>query len=167
MWSLSHSHKIAVWKSWCLSPYNHQRHQHFVIPVSYHPIWKLLVSNPCWKNNPMKKLYWQTIDHSQTYVPFLSKILEKVVLHQVLSNVQENNLCNSFPSAYSAGHSTEFGLLRIVNDLLTAIWTKTQLYILVLLALSAAFDTIFGIHSTACTAVDSIISAGQEISSFL
>ena len=33
-------------------------------------------------------------------LPFLSKILEKVVLHKLLSHLQENNLSNPFQSAY-------------------------------------------------------------------
>ena len=52
---------------------------------------------------------------------FLSKILEKVVLHKLLSHLQENNLNNPFQSAYRAGHNTETVLLRIVNDILSAL----------------------------------------------
>ena len=63
---------------------------------------------------------------------FLSKILEKVVLHKRFSHLQENSLSNPFQSAYQAGHSTEAVLLRIVNDI----------SVLLLLDLSAAFDTI-------------------------
>ena len=37
---------------------------------------------------------------------FLSKILEKVVLHKLLSRLPENNLSNPFQSAYRAGHNT-------------------------------------------------------------
>ena len=40
-------------------------------------------------------------------LPFQSKILDKVVLHKLLSHLQANNLCNPFQSAYRAGHSTE------------------------------------------------------------
>ena len=50
-------------------------------------------------------------------LPFLSKILEKVVLHKLLSHLQENNLSNPFQSAYRAGCSTETVLLRIVTNL--------------------------------------------------
>ena len=44
-------------------------------------------------------------------LPFLSKILEKVILHKLLSHLQENNLSNPFQPAYQAGHSTETVLL--------------------------------------------------------
>ena len=93
-------------------------------------------------------------------LPFLSKILEKVVLHKLLSNLQENNFSNPFQSAYRAGHSTETVLLCIVNDILSAL-DNDNISVLLLLDLSAAFDTIdhqillsrlnsvFGIQSTA------------------
>ena len=93
-------------------------------------------------------------------LPFLSKILEKVVLHKLLSHLQENNLSNPFQSAYRAGCSTETVLLRIVNDILSAL-DNDNISVLLLLDLSAAFDTldhqillshlnsVFGIQSTA------------------
>ena len=92
-------------------------------------------------------------------LPFLSKILEKVVLHKLLSHLQENNLSNPFQSAYRAGWNTETVLLRIVNDILSAL-DNDSISVLLLLDLSAAFDTldhqilsrlnsVFGIQSTA------------------
>ena len=93
-------------------------------------------------------------------LPFISKILEKVVLSQLLSHLETNNLCNPFQSAYRAGHSTETVLLRVVNDILSAL-DDDKLSVLLLLDNSAAFDTIdhsvllsrletvFGIRSTA------------------
>ena len=74
-------------------------------------------------------------------LPFLSKILEKVVLHKLLSHLQENNLSNPFQSAYRAGCSTETVLLRIVNDILSAL-DNDNISVLLLLDLSAAFDTL-------------------------
>ena len=74
-------------------------------------------------------------------LPFLSRILEKVVLHKLLSNLQESNLSNPFQSAYRAGHSTETVLLHIVNDILSAL-DNDNISVLLLLDLSAAFDTV-------------------------
>ena len=48
---------------------------------------------------------------------FISKLLEKVVLDQLLAYLSENNLLNSHQSAYRQGHSCETALLKIVNDL--------------------------------------------------
>ena len=72
---------------------------------------------------------------------FMAKILEKVILHKRLSNIQENILSYPFQSAYRAGHSTETILLSIVNDILSAL-DKDDISVLLLLDLSAAFDTI-------------------------
>ena len=72
---------------------------------------------------------------------FLSKILEKVVLRQLLNHLLTNNLFNSHQSAYRAGHSTETALLKIVNDLLSAL-DEDKVSLMSLLDLSAAFDTI-------------------------
>ena len=92
--------------------------------------------------------------------PFLPKILEKVVLRKLLSHLQENNLSNPFQSAYRAGHSTETVLLRVVNDILSAV-DNDNISVLLVLDLSTAFDTtdhqillshlnsVFGIQSTA------------------
>ena len=102
-------------------------------------------------------------------LPFLSKILEKVVLSQLLSHLQSNNLCNPLQSAYRTGHSTETVLLRVVNDILAAL-DDDRISVLLLLDLSAAFDTIdhqillsrlesdFGITSTALMWFQSYLS---------
>ena len=64
-------------------------------------------------------MYWKNYRQISN-LPFLSKILEKIVLHKLLAHLQENNLCNPFQSAYRTGHSTETALLRVVNDFLNA-----------------------------------------------
>ena len=72
---------------------------------------------------------------------FISKLLEKVVLDQLLAYLSENNLLNSHQSAYRQGHSCETALLKIVNDLQCRL-DDGQVSLLALLDLSAAFDTI-------------------------
>ena len=74
-------------------------------------------------------------------LPFLSKVLEKVVLSQLLDHLEANGLLEPFQSAYRKNHCTETALVRIVNDLLTAS-DNGDVTILSLLDLSAAFDTI-------------------------
>ena len=72
---------------------------------------------------------------------FLSKLVEKVVAHQLVSHLQQFNLLETFQSAYKPYHSTETALVRVSNDILRAIDNK-QCVLLTLLDLSAAFDTI-------------------------
>jgi hypothetical protein len=72
---------------------------------------------------------------------FFSKLLEKVVMSQLLDHLNINKLWPRFQSAYRACHSTETALLRVLNDLLTAC-DDGQVSVLILLDLSAAFDTI-------------------------
>lgn len=76
-----------------------------------------------------------------TNVAFLSKTLERVAASQTLNYLVPNGLLASFQSAYRSCHSTETALLRVFNDILTAI-DQQQEVVLVLLDLSSAFDTI-------------------------
>ena len=71
--------------------------------VLYHQTSKLLLSNPCYKI-PRSKCTEELPSNLKPAI--LSKILEKVVLHQLLAHLHENNLCNPFKSAYRTGHST-------------------------------------------------------------
>ena len=72
---------------------------------------------------------------------FLSQVLERIVLSQLNEHLNLNNLLSPLQSAYRPNHSTETALLRIVNDLLTAM-DNNKICILTLFDLSAAFDTI-------------------------
>ena len=74
-------------------------------------------------------------------LPFLSKVIERIVLLQLNEHLLSNNLLNPLQSAYRPYHSTETALLKIINDLLTAI-DNGKITLLTLLDLSAAFDTI-------------------------
>ena len=68
---------------------------------------------------------------------FLSKVIEKVISIRILGHILDNNIVDSFQSAYRAGHS----LLRVYNDIVTTVGKGNGSF-LVLLDLSAAFDTI-------------------------
>ena len=72
---------------------------------------------------------------------FLSKLIEKVVDVRFEDHLRKNNLHEKWQSAYKKFHSTETALLRVTNDILLDM-DKNKCVLLVLLDLSAAFDTI-------------------------
>ena len=89
-----------------------------------------------------------SLDHEsyQNYRPisnlrFVSKATKKVVALLLTDHLNDNNLLETFQSAYKIGLSTETALTRINDDLLRAI-DENACAILVLLDLSAAFDTV-------------------------
>ena len=72
---------------------------------------------------------------------FLSKVLERVVAKHLSDYKTVNQLHEPRQAAYKCYHSTETALLKVHNDIM---WTMERkgVTILVLLDLSAAFDTI-------------------------
>lgn len=74
-------------------------------------------------------------------LPFLSKILERAVFQQIKEYLDDKNLLDPLQSAYRSGYSTESAVLRVQNDILQELDRKQNI-ILVLLDLSAAFDTV-------------------------
>ena len=108
---------------------------------------------------------------------FLSKCCEKVVESQFISHLRENKLEETFQSAYKMGHSTESALLRVHNDVLCAL-DEGRCVMLVLLDLSAAFDTVdhgillsrlshsFGVQGSAYTWFESYLSSRSQFVQF-
>ena len=95
---------------------------------------------------PLLKKYSLPREDLASYRPisnlnFISKILERIIHTRITSHLQSFPSICPFQSAYRKFHSTETALLRIQNDLLLAI-NQQKLSALVLLDLSAAFDTI-------------------------
>ena len=74
-------------------------------------------------------------------LPYLSKIIERVVAARLSAHMSEHNLSEPYQSAYKPNHSVETALLCVQNDILKAVDNK-KITILVLLDLSAAFDTV-------------------------
>ena len=72
---------------------------------------------------------------------FISKIIEKAIATQIHDHLINNDIVDNFQSAYKAGHNCETALLRVYNDIVTTIGRGNGA-MLVLLDLSAAFDTI-------------------------
>ena len=74
-------------------------------------------------------------------LPFLSKVLERVIHRQNIAYLDKNNLLPDIQSAYRRGHSTETALLKVFSDLIDAM-DSGRLVLLSLLDLSATFDTL-------------------------
>ena len=72
---------------------------------------------------------------------YVSKLLERVVAEQLLHHLDINSYLDKYQSAYRPGFSTETALLKVINDSLISI-NSGKVVLLVLLDLSAAFDTI-------------------------
>lgn len=107
-----------------------------IVPSSFkhaiiHPLLKKAYLDPAIHDNyrPISKL------------PFMSKILERVVYSQLYSYLNAFNILDTFQSGFRCLHSTESALLRVKNDILLSMDSGSPV-VLVLLDLSAAFDTI-------------------------
>ena len=74
-------------------------------------------------------------------LPYVSKIVEKVVATRLTEHIKLHKLDDPHQSAYKQHHGTETALLRVKNDLLMAM-DGQKVALLLLLDLSAAFDTI-------------------------
>ena len=74
-------------------------------------------------------------------LPFLSKVLERVVNQQLSDYIERNNLDERLQSAYREHHSTETALMRVQQDVLSEL-SEQKACLLVLLDLSSAFDTV-------------------------
>ena len=74
-------------------------------------------------------------------LPFLGKVIEKVVASQLSSHLSAHGIHEPMQSAYRPGHSTETALLKIQDDINRGLDAGAG-SLLVLLDISAAFDTI-------------------------
>ena len=71
----------------------------------------------------------------------LSKLLERLVVRQLMEYLSSADLLPPLQSGFRQGHSTETAVLRVLSDILQAV-DRGEVAALVLLDLSAAFDTV-------------------------
>ena len=130
-------------------------------------IWKESVVTPLLKKQGLDlvfKNFWPISNLS-----FVSKLAERVAADQIQSYLNEHDLFPSLQSAYRRHHSTETALLKVKNDILMNMENQ-KVTLLVLLDLSAAFDTVdhrilldrlqfdFGISGSALNWIESYLS---------
>ena len=97
-----------------------------------HSVWRRLASLGVCSRPPTRRV---------SNLPFVSKIVEKVVASRLNTHMAQKSILEPSQSAYQKHHSTETALLRVQNDILQAIDRK-KCVMLLLLDLSVAFDTI-------------------------
>ena len=100
-----------------------------------HALVKPLLKKPSLDQNVLKN--YRPVSN----LPFLSKILEKIVCNRLIEHININSLYEPLQSAYRKGHSTETALVKVHNDILMNLDSNRGV-VLFLLDLSAAFDTI-------------------------
>ena len=76
-----------------------------------------------------------------SYLSFISKVTERAVFLQIDNHMKKHDLYPSLQSAYRKNHGTETALLKVTNDILMEM-NSQHAVLLVLLDLSAAFDTV-------------------------
>lgn len=75
---------------------------------------------------------------------YISKLLERCVSEQLHECLSKNSYNEPYQSAYCPHYSTETALLHVQNDILSSM-DKQE--ILIMLDLSAAFDTVDQYHA--------------------
>ena len=74
-------------------------------------------------------------------LPFLSKVIETAVCNQLMAHFDSHGVFDSHQSAYRPGHGVETAMQHVYSSIFEQL-DRGQTVFLVLLDLSAAFDTI-------------------------
>jgi len=101
--------------------------------------WKEAIVTPLLKK-PGTELLFKNL-RPVSNLSFISKLTETAVADQLQSHMACHGLYPVLQSAYRCHHSTETALLKVRNDILLNM-NKQHVTLLVLLDLSAAFDTV-------------------------
>ncbi|KAK6175738.1 hypothetical protein SNE40_014131 [Patella caerulea] len=114
---------------------NNSLNSGFVPQPFKHALIKPLLKKPSLESEVLKN--YRPVSN----LPFISKILEKVVKIQLVEHMQNHSLMYEYQSAYRNNHSTETALNHVFNTIRSGV-DQGSIAMLVLLDLSAAFDTL-------------------------
>ena len=107
-------------------------------------------------------------------LPFISKLIEKVVYEQLTTHIEHNALHDENQSGYRKYHSTESNIVKLTNDLLVSL-DQGEVSLVIFLDVSAAFDavnhqvllerlkTLYGISGNALKWVSSYLENRSQI----
>ena len=101
--------------------------------------WKCALVLPLLKKpglDPLNKNY-RPVSNLQ----YILKLTEKAVFEQIHTYMMTHSQNPEFQSSYRQNHSTETALVKVTNDIVTKMNTQ-EVTLLVMLDLSAAFDTV-------------------------
>ena len=93
-------------------------------------------------------------------LPFISKMIETAVNNQFMDHIESNSLLNSHQSAYRKGYSVKTAFQHVYSSILHEL-DRGQSVFLVLLDLSAAFDTLS--HANLVSILQSQFNVGGTV----
>ena len=102
-------------------------------------VWKKAIVTPLLKKCGSDSSNFKNL-RPVSNLSYISKLTESAVADQIQSHLAKNNLYPVFQSTYRKFHTTETALVKVHNGILTNM-NKQHVTLLVLLDLSAAFDT--------------------------
>ena len=101
--------------------------------------WKEAMVIPLLKEPGLESLFKNLRPASN--LAYISKLTEHTVFNQIYDHLVQSSLYPQLQSAYCGYHSTESALVKVANDILLNM-NSQRVTLLVLLDLSAAFDTV-------------------------
>ncbi len=134
--------------------------------------WKVAHLLPILKKHGLEALFenFRPVNN----LSFVSKLIaERAVVEQLLDHSEKNTPLPTNQSAYRRFHSTETALVKVQNDILMSM-DQREVTLLVLLDLSAAFDTVdheimleilkssFGVNGSALGWIKSFLSDRKQ-----
>src|SRR6218665_1353768 len=106
------------------------------LPISQrHPIVKPIIKKEGLDQDDVKN--YRPISN----LTYMSKLVERMVCNQLITFLEGNNMLPKHQSGFSAPHSTETAVLKVMSNILTAA-DQGRVSLLGLLDMSAAFDTV-------------------------